>query len=43
MRAVTIADGALSIAERPDPEPGSGEILVAVRAAGVNGADTFPG
>ena len=39
MRAVTISDGALSIAERPDPEPGSGEILVAVRAAGVNGAD----
>ncbi|HYI79474.1 MAG TPA: zinc-binding dehydrogenase [Thermoleophilaceae bacterium] len=39
MRAVTIADGALSIAERPDPEPGSGEILVAVRAAGINGAD----
>jgi NADPH2:quinone reductase len=39
MRAVTISDGALSIAERPDPEPGSGEILVAVRAAGINGAD----
>jgi NADPH2:quinone reductase len=39
MRAVTIADGALSIADRPDPEPGSGEILVAVRAAGINGAD----
>lgn len=39
MRAVTISDGALSIAERPDPEPGSGEVLVAVRAAGVNGAD----
>jgi NADPH:quinone reductase len=39
MRAVTIADGALSVAERPDPVPGPGEILVAVRAAGVNGAD----
>lgn len=39
MRAVTIADGALSIAERPDPEPGSREVLVAVRAAGINGAD----
>lgn len=39
MRAVTIDDGALVLAERPDPEPGPGEILVAVRAAGVNGAD----
>jgi NADPH2:quinone reductase len=39
MRAVTIDDGALAIAERPDPTPGPGEILVAVRAAGVNGAD----
>ncbi|HEX2161837.1 MAG TPA: zinc-binding dehydrogenase [Thermoleophilaceae bacterium] len=39
MRAVTIDDGALTIAERPDPVPGPGEILVAVRAAGINGAD----
>jgi NADPH:quinone reductase len=39
MRAVTIADGALSIADRPDPRPGRGEVLVAVRAAGINGAD----
>jgi NADPH:quinone reductase len=39
MRAVTIADGALSLSERPDPRPGRGEVLVAVRAAGVNGAD----
>ena len=39
MRAVTIADGALSIQERPDPEPGPGEILVAIKAAGINGAD----
>jgi NADPH2:quinone reductase len=39
MRAVTIADGALSVADRPDPKPGSGEVLVAVRAAGINGAD----
>ena len=39
MRAVTIADGALSVSERPDPSPGPGEILVAVRAAGINGAD----
>jgi NADPH:quinone reductase len=39
MRAVTIADNQLSIAEHPDPEPGHGEILVRVRAAGLNGAD----
>ena len=39
MRAVTIADGALAVTDRPDPEPGPGEVLVAVRAAGVNGAD----
>jgi len=39
MRAVTIADGALAVAERPDPVAGPGEVLVAVRAAGVNGAD----
>ncbi len=39
MRAVTIVDGSLSVDERPDPEPGAGEVLVAVRAAGLNGAD----
>lgn len=39
MRAVTIRDGDLSVDDHPDPEPGSGEILVAVRAAGLNGAD----
>jgi NADPH2:quinone reductase len=39
MRAVTIADGALSVEQRPDPSPGPGQVLVAVRAAGVNGAD----
>jgi len=39
MRAVTIADGELAVAERPDPRPGPGEILVAVRGAGINGAD----
>jgi NADPH:quinone reductase len=39
MRAITIRDGALRVEEHPDPEPGSGEILVAVRAAGLNGAD----
>ena len=39
MRAVTIRDGELVIAEHPDPEPQAGEVLVRVRAAGVNGAD----
>ena len=41
MRAVTINDGALSVEKHPDPQPGSREILVAVRAAGVNGADVL--
>ncbi len=39
MRAAVIADGEVAVAERPDPAPGAGEVLVAVRAAGVNGAD----
>jgi NADPH:quinone reductase len=39
VRAVTIQDGRLIVAERPDPEPGSGELLVRVAAAGVNPAD----
>ena len=39
MLALTIADGELAVEERPDPEPSRGELLVRVRAAGVNGAD----
>src|SRR6266540_4255850 len=39
MRAVTIEDGKLAIREHPDPVPGTGELLVRVRAAGLNGAD----
>lgn len=40
MRAVTIKEGgSLVVEERPDPEPGKGELLVRVRAAGLNGAD----
>src|SRR4051812_22915734 len=39
MRAAVIADGAVSAEERLDPEPGAGEVLVRVRAAGLNGAD----
>lgn len=39
MRAVTIADGEILVREHPDPGPGAGEVLVGVRAAGLNGAD----
>lgn len=39
MQAVTIQDTRLSVQEHPDPEPGSGEVLVRVHAAGLNGAD----
>src|SRR5918999_1272063 len=39
MKAATVADGNLEVREHPDPEPGHGEVLVRVRAAGVNGAD----
>ena len=39
MKAVTVRDGELSVEDHPDPEPGSGEVLVRVRAAGLNGAD----
>ena len=39
MRAATIRDGEVLVADHPDPEPGAGEALVRVRAAGLNGAD----
>jgi NADPH:quinone reductase len=39
VRAVTIQEGKLVVGERPDPEPARGELLVGVRAAGLNGAD----
>jgi NADPH2:quinone reductase len=39
MRAVTIRDQEIAIEEHPDPVPGVGEVLVRVRAAGLNGAD----
>lgn len=39
MRAATIRDGEVVVAEHPDPQPGAGEVLVRVRAAGLNGAD----
>lgn len=39
MRAATISDGEVGVQEHPDPTPGAGEVLVAVKAAGLNGAD----
>ena len=39
MRAVTIDDGDLAVRDHDDPVPQHGEVLVAVRAAGLNGAD----
>ena len=39
MRAATIRDGEVLVEEHPDPQPGAGQVLVRVRAAGLNGAD----
>jgi NADPH:quinone reductase len=39
MRAATIRDEEIVIEEHPDPVAGTGEVLVRVRAAGLNGAD----
>ncbi len=39
MRAATIREKEIVMEEHPDPEPGLGEVLVRVRAAGLNGAD----
>ncbi len=39
MRAVTIVDGDLHWSEHPEPSARPGELLVAVAAAGLNGAD----
>jgi len=39
MRAVIVEAGAVVVRERPDPVPGTGELLVRVQAAGLNGAD----
>jgi NADPH:quinone reductase len=40
MRAVTIKDDhSLSVEQHDDPAPGAGQVLVAVKAAGLNGAD----
>ena len=39
MRAATIRDGRIAVVEHPDPEPQDGQLLVRVKAAGLNGAD----
>jgi putative PIG3 family NAD(P)H quinone oxidoreductase len=39
MRAATIVDGRLEVRSHADPAPGVGEVLVRVRAAGLNNAD----
>src|SRR5437870_10754802 len=39
MRAATIREKEIVIEEHPDPVAGTGEVLVRVRAAGLNGAD----
>lgn len=39
MLAATIRDKQLLVEEHPDPEPGAGEVLVRIHAAGLNGAD----
>ncbi|HLT68947.1 MAG TPA: zinc-binding dehydrogenase [Acidimicrobiales bacterium] len=41
MHAVTIVDGGLAWREHPDPEPGTGELLVRVRAAGISRGDVM--
>ena len=39
MRAATIRDGEILVEQHPDPVPAKDEVLVRVRAAGLNGAD----
>jgi NADPH2:quinone reductase len=39
MRAVTIRDTQLVLEQHPDPIAGAGEVLIRVKAAGLNGAD----
>lgn len=39
MRAATVVDGRIEVQDHPDPEPGFGQLLVRVHAAGLNGAD----
>ena len=37
--AVYLGDGEVRIEDRPTPEPGPGEVLVAMRACGICGSD----
>ncbi|UJA20386.1 NAD(P)H-quinone oxidoreductase [Thermoleophilia bacterium SCSIO 60948] len=39
MRAVTVENEQIVVSEHPDPEPGTGEVLIRVDSAGLNGAD----
>jgi NADPH2:quinone reductase len=39
MRAATIRDGRIEVVDHPDPEPQDGQLLIRVKAAGLNGAD----
>lgn len=39
MRAATIVDSTIEWCEHPEPSPGTGEVLIDVRAAGVSNAD----
>jgi NADPH2:quinone reductase len=39
VRAASIREGRIVVEERPDPRPREDEVLIRVRAAGVNGAD----
>jgi NADPH:quinone reductase-like Zn-dependent oxidoreductase len=39
VRVVAVADGALRVEQRPDPVAGPGQVVVRIRASGVNAAD----
>jgi len=39
VRAATIVNGALTVGDHADPQPGAGEVLVRIQAAGLNNAD----
>jgi putative PIG3 family NAD(P)H quinone oxidoreductase len=39
VKAATIVDGRIEVRDHPDPVPAFGQILIRVRAAGLNGAD----
>ncbi|HZN15737.1 MAG TPA: zinc-binding dehydrogenase [Acidimicrobiales bacterium] len=39
MNAATVMNGTIGVSDKPEPTPGRGELLVCVRAAGLNAAD----